>query len=413
MPSEFEPVRIGLIGCGGMGSRHALAVAEMHALGGRAVEIVAICDTDPARRAEIAALIEAACGRRPEEFAEVPALLDCPAVEAVDIVLPTSLHHLTILAALAAGKHVLVEKPLALTVAACTLVVEAAAQSGRVVAVAENFRRIPANRAFGALVRAGAFGPLDVMFVRNFAAPEPPFRPGEAPVCSPDWYRDRSRAGGYHVLEMGVHEADLQGYWFGPVETVTAETRVFPRPGAPRPDASEDMLTAALHFAGGFTSTLAFCSTIRGVEIADRVLVGREAVVTSGAWHAWQEGAILAGDGSRRSAEASVADWLAALPEAERQRLLPRGAWPGRAGPAVATQPLSYGVGLAIHDFARAVRSGTAPEIGPVEARAAVATCCAILESAESGAPVAVAEVLAGRLRAAQAPLDRALGLAD
>ncbi|MFO7309872.1 MAG: Gfo/Idh/MocA family oxidoreductase [Pseudomonadota bacterium] len=229
MSSEFEALRVGLIGCGGMGVRHARAVAEMHQRGCRAVEIVAVCDLDAARRAPIVAMIHEACGKAPAEYETLAALLDDPGVEAVDIVLPTSLHHTAILAALEAGKHVQVEKPLALTVSACDLIVAAAARANRVVAVAENYRRIASNRAIGGLIRAGAFGPLDAMFVRNLASPEPPVQPGGKPVESPLWYRDRTRAGGYHVLEMGVHEADLQHFWFGPVKTVQASTHLFAR----------------------------------------------------------------------------------------------------------------------------------------------------------------------------------------
>lgn len=406
MPAEFDPLPIGLIGCGGMGYRHALAVAEMHELGCNPVRIVAICDTDPARRARVGALIETRCGHRPEEFASTSSLLDHRGIEAVQIVVPTSLHHWLVLAALEAGKHVLVEKPLALTVAACDQIVRAAAQGDRVVAVAENYRRIPGNRAFGALIRSGTLGPLEAMFVRNFAAPDPPVEQGAAPAPSPRWYADRTRAGGYHVMEMGVHEADLQHDWFGPVRRVSARMRSF---GTASPEASEDMLTASLQFDGGFETTLAFCSTIRGFAMADRVLVARDGVATSGAWHAWQGGQILGVDGQRRTVEAMVAAWMASLCDHDRARLFPAGSWV--AGVSEATAPLTYGVGAAIHDFARAVREGGRPEITAELGRIAVATCCAILESAQIEAPVDLDDVLSGAVAAAQRPLNRALGI--
>ncbi len=128
MTTEFEPLRVALIGCGGMGRRHALAVAEMHALGCRPVEIVAVCDADEERRDAIASLIAKASGRAPRQYADYRTVLDQADIDAVDIVLPTSLHHTAILAAIDAGKHVLVEKPLALTVSACDLIVDAASR---------------------------------------------------------------------------------------------------------------------------------------------------------------------------------------------------------------------------------------------------------------------------------------------
>lgn len=409
MPNDFEPLRLGLIGCGGMGLRHALAVADMHAAGCRPVEVVAICDTDAARRARVAALLAERCGRRPLEHAATDALLDDPAVEAVDVVLPTSLHHATVLEALAAGRHVLVEKPLALTVSACDLIVTAAARANRVVASSENYRRLPGNRALAALLRGGTLGPMDTMFVRNFAPPDPPVKRGQVPVASPEWYRDRTHAGGYHAMEMGSHEADLQEFWFGPVETVSAEMRTF---GPTAPEVTEDILTATFRFESGFVSEIAFASTVRGMEMADRMLIGREAVLTSAAWHEWQNGALVLRDGTRLASEDLVADWLAKLDPAERQRLLPEGAWTrGRDG-SVATDPLSYGVGVAIHDFARAARTGTAPEIPAERARRAVALCCAMMESARAGVPVRLEQILSGEIRAAQAALNHAIGVA-
>jgi len=295
---------------------------------------------------------------------------------------------------------------MALTVAACDQIVMAAQQGDRVVAVAENYRRIPANRAMGALIRSGSLGPSEAMFVRNFASPDPPVKPGDPPVSSPRWYADRTHAGGYHVMEMGVHEADLQHDWFGPVRRVSAQMRRF---GAARPDASEDMLTARLEFDGGFESNLAFCSTVRGFEMADRVLVAREGVVTSGAWHAWQDGRIVGSDGQCRSVEEMVSAWMAELSDEDRQRLLPPGSWV--PGVSEGTAPLTYGVGAAIHDFARAVREGGSPEITAEVGRVAVATCCAMLESAHVEGPVDVDDVLSGAIAAAQEPLNRAIGL--
>lgn len=411
MTTEFEPLRVALVGCGGMGRRHAAAVAEMSAMGCRPVEIVAVCDAEPARRDAIAALVTAG-GRAPRHYANFHEVLDQTDVDAVDIVLPTSLHHTAVLAGIAAGKHVLVEKPLALTVSACDLIVDAASRSNTVVAVAENYRRIPHNRALKAMLDAGAFGELDAMFVRNLSSPEPPVQPGEQPSASPRWYRDRTHVGGYHAMEMGVHEADLQSYWFGPIETVSAEMTSFGDAATLEPNASEDMLTASLRFPGGMVTHLSFCSTIRGFEAADRTLIGRNAVITSDSWHAWQNGSIRFAEGAVRSTDEAVREWLASLSDVQRNEWLPAGAWTGVGTGSVATKPLSYGVGVAIYDFARAVRLGRDPEITAEMARRAVATCCAIWESAHLQRPVKVEQVLAGQLRGAQTPINTALGLA-
>lgn len=409
MSSDFEPLRIALIGCGGMGIRHATAIAQMRRLGNCVVEIRALCDSNAEKRTKVANLIETQGGTRPEEFDEIAAVLADPKIEAVTIVLPTALHHGTILAALAAGKHVLVEKPLALTVAACDLVVDAVAETNLVVAVSENYRRIPSNRAIGALIADDRLGRLDTMFVRNLASPEPPVKPGEKLGDSPKWYRDRNLVGGYQVLELGVHEADLQQYWFGDVQTVDARTRVFdPNAGE---SASEDLLTASFGFANGFTTNLSFCSSIWGIDIGDRLLLGQHAVVSSNKWHAWQNGEVRFETGKSVSTETLTSEWIANLSPADRNRMLPDGAFSMGEDGSVATDPLTYGVGVAIHDFADAVREGREPEINAENARRSVAICCAMLESHELGGPVQVNRVLSGEIQSGQRSLNAAIGI--
>lgn len=407
--SPTSPLPLGLIGCGGMGLRHARAVVEMAAKGCRPVEIVAICDADDARRAKVAALIAWTGAMPPHAYARVEDLLADAAVEAVDIVLPTVLHHTMILKALAADKHVLVEKPLALTVAACDLVVEAAKRTNRIVAVAENYRRIASNRAFGALVSSGALGRPETMLVTSFSPAQTEVMVGTERVGAPAWYRDRRQGGGYLVLEMGVHEVDLQRCWFGEIESVVAEVRTFG--GAAETD-TEDMVQASFQFASGFASHVTFCSTIPGVDLAERRLVSSSAFAESRCWHAWQDGAIRHRNGRSEALETVVAEYVRGLDAVTRQQLLPAGAWDETAPRSLWGEPLTYGVGLAIHDFARAVGTGGAPEIPAELGRANVAACHAIRESSEIGAPVRIADVLSGKIAGAQRLLDQSIGLA-
>lgn len=407
MPTS--PLPLGLIGCGGMGLRHARAVVEMAAKGCRPVEIVAICDSDEGRREKVTSLIASMGGRPPRAHARAEDLLADAAVEAVDIVLPTALHHTMILAALAAQKHVLVEKPLALTVAACDLVVEAARRSGRVIAVAENYRRITSNRALGHLVTSGALGRPETMLVTSFSPAETEIMVGTERIGAPAWYRDLRLGGGYLVLEMGVHEADLQRCWFGEIESVSAHVRTF----GERPETTtEDLVQASFQFAGGFTSHVTFCSTIPGVDLAERRLVTDQAFAGSRCWHAWQDGDIRYRDGRSESLDTVVAAYVRELDATERQRVLPSGAWDERARHSLWGAPLTYGVGLAIHDFARAVKTGSTPEVSAEHGRVNVAVCHAIRESSEIGTRVRVADVLSGKTAGAQRLLNAAIGLA-
>lgn len=410
--NDFEPVRMGVIGCGGMGIRHALAVAEMKALGCRPVEIVAICDSDADRRNHLAAMLADKHDIHVEIFADTAALLESARVEAVDIVLPTSMHHELVLDAVAAEKHVLVEKPLALTVAACDVIVNVANRNNRVVAVSENYRRIASNRAMGQKIRSGELGRLDAMFVRNIASNSRASSLRGSQIVPPAWYHDRNRAGGYLALEKGVHEADLQQFWFGEIDTITAGTHIFGSCSSLGANIDDDMLTATLTFKSGFVSHLLFCSAMPGVSIADRLIIGEETLIHSDAWHAWQGGFVRRNDGSQSSLEEMTSAYVKSLASHERDWLFPSGAWDENSSLSSFVEPLTYGVGIAIYDFARAVRLNMQPEITAEMGRVAVATCFAMQESAHLKAPVKLADVLTGKIAGAQLPLNRAIGLA-
>ena len=97
-------------------------------------------------------------------------MLAHPDIAAVDVVTDGSSHHEVATAALAAGKHALVEKPLGITVRACRRIIDAAAQSGAVLATAENYRRDPVNRMVRAVIDAGLLGDPFLMVQTSLAA---------------------------------------------------------------------------------------------------------------------------------------------------------------------------------------------------------------------------------------------------
>ena len=100
----------------------------------------------------------ACSARKPLIFTDLDRMLAHPDVAAVDVVTDGSSHHEIATAALAAGKHALVEKPLGITIRACQRIIDAAEQSGTVLATAENYRRDPVNRMVRAVIDAGILG---------------------------------------------------------------------------------------------------------------------------------------------------------------------------------------------------------------------------------------------------------------
>lgn len=190
MPGSSD-LRIAVLGSGMMGRRHLEALAGIP--GVRAVT-----------RAE-----------RP--YASLPAgdaceaLLGDPAIDAVDICLPTSLHPWAVERAIANGKHVLCEKPLAPTVEGCRQTVALAGSSGRVFMVAHVVRFFPAYRELLRRVRGGSSGSLVSLHLRRESG-----RPRWAP-----WLLDETRSGG-GVLDLLVHDFDQSIALAGAPDLITA-----------------------------------------------------------------------------------------------------------------------------------------------------------------------------------------------
>ena len=138
-------------------------------------------------------------------------LLANPDVEAVDICLPTHLHSSVAIDALRAGKHTLVEKPMALDGAAADEMLSAATQSGKVLMVGQVLRFFPAYRAMADAIASGEFGAVrSALFRRRCAAP-----------FWSQWLADPSRSGG-GVFDLLIHDVDFAVHMFGKPAKVSA-----------------------------------------------------------------------------------------------------------------------------------------------------------------------------------------------
>lgn len=202
-------LKLGVIGCGGFG---LFALQQFTQVPG--VTLVGMAGTHrPAARA-------AAARFGVENVDEVDRLLERDDVDLVYISTPPFLHHPQALAALQAGKHVIVEKPLALTVAQADELLEAARAADRLLVANLMQPYNPLIRAVGGLVSGGVLGELLYGNFENLASDEN--------LPADHWFWDRSRSGGIFV-EHGVHFFDLFAGWFGPGRVETAQVGV--RPG--------------------------------------------------------------------------------------------------------------------------------------------------------------------------------------
>jgi predicted dehydrogenase len=127
-----KPLGLAIVGVGWAGSRHAEAIAELSAIAG-SIEISCFIDNDPAHLQETASKFEVQT-----TYTTLAAALDDPNVDAVDIATPHALHELMTIQAVEAGKHVIVEKPMAMNVDEATRMIRAAESNGVRLYVAAN-----------------------------------------------------------------------------------------------------------------------------------------------------------------------------------------------------------------------------------------------------------------------------------
>lgn len=170
-------------------------------------------------------------------------LLDDPVVEGVLIATSHASHRPLVEAAAAAGKHVFVEKPLALRTGDGIACVEAAAAAGVALQVGHQRRRATANRRIKTMIDAGELGDLQVLEA-NLSLPSAAKMPPEAWR----WNVDESPLGS--MTSLGVHHLDTMTYLAGPVRSVFTHTR----PGRHSP--IDEVSALILEFESGAIGTL-------------------------------------------------------------------------------------------------------------------------------------------------------------
>jgi len=190
-----SPTRLGIVGAGAIVQVAHLPVLRKT----RSVDLAALCDSDLAKARALAER-----SGIPNVYDDFEDLLQHEQLDAVLIATPNHLHESHILAALSAGLHVLVEKPLALSSAAAQRIIRAAEKRGRVVMVGMTHRYRPDVQAVRSFVQAGELGEITSVRASWHLA-----RPARAQL---GWREKRSEAGGGAMLDLGLTLLDL-GIW--------------------------------------------------------------------------------------------------------------------------------------------------------------------------------------------------------
>ncbi|MFM8322575.1 MAG: Gfo/Idh/MocA family protein [Chloroflexota bacterium] len=222
-------MRVGIAGTGFMGTAHAQGWAETEA------RIVGFVAETPGEAGGLAGQYGA------RVYPSLEAML--PDVDVVDICTPTHLHYEQALLAAQAGKHIICEKPLALTVAQGQAMIAACRKAGVRMLVAHVVRFFPEYAQARQIAASGQIGRLGVIRLARGS-----YRP-KKPVGN--WFLDEAKSGGL-ILDLMIHDFDYARWVAGEVESVYAK-----KVSAAHPEAERDYALAILKHRSGALSHIA------------------------------------------------------------------------------------------------------------------------------------------------------------
>lgn len=339
----------GIVGCGMISQFHAKAIADI-----KGAKLVACCDT----RAESADKFAAANGCK--SYHSLDDMLADKAVDIVTIATPSGLHMAPAVAAAKAGKHVIVEKPLEVTLKKCDRIIRECEKNGVQLGTVFPSRFHDSSVKLKRAIEGGRFGRLTIgdAYVKWFRT--------QQYYDSGPWRGTWALDGGGALMNQAIHSVDLLTWLMGPVKEVCAQTALLIHERIE----VEDAVVATLRFANGAlgvieATTAAYPGYLKRIEI-----------------HGSEGSAVLE--------EEDLKTWDFAKPTKEDKSILAdmkksKSSGGGASDPAAIGH---HGHTIQFTDMLEAIRKKRAPAIDGHEGRRSVEVIQAIYKSAESGGKV-------------------------
>jgi predicted dehydrogenase len=227
-----QRLRVGLLGCGGIGARHATAAGVLK----DEMQLVACCGRSENKVREFALRFGA------EPFTDLRRMLDSQ-IDLLIVALPPFAHTGQVEQAVVAGTHVLVEKPIALDMTRARSMVDAAAKAGVVAACGFMYRFGAAVKRWDRAASDGESGRVG-LFTGQF----------HCNALHSDWWRERAKSGG-QMVEQLIHIVDLARHHLGEPQSVYARTVNFFHRDVAGYD-SDDVSAIVLGYADGRVAVL-------------------------------------------------------------------------------------------------------------------------------------------------------------
>ncbi|MFO0906387.1 MAG: Gfo/Idh/MocA family oxidoreductase [Pirellulales bacterium] len=344
-------IGFGLIGCGMIAKFHSKAIADI-----RGAKVVGCFDTFPASADRLAG--EIGC----TAYHDLEKMLANPEIEVVTICTPSGAHMEPAVMAAEAGKHVIVEKPLEITLSRCDAIIKACDKAGVTLSAIFPSRFHESSQLLKAAVDGGRFGRLTVgdAYVKWFRT--------QQYYDSGAWRGTWKFDGGGALMNQAIHSVDLLTWLMGPVVELSAYTATL----AHERIEVEDVAMATLKFANGAlgvieATTAAFPGALKRIEI-----------------HGSEGSAVIE--------EESLKTWAFAKQTKRDEALLAKLTDKTKTGGG-ASDPSAighHGHMLQFRDVLDAIKKGRKPLIDGPEGRRSVEIILAIYKAAETGKSIAL-----------------------
>lgn len=328
----------------GVGKNHVAAAAANPNVG-----YLAICDIDEKRLEEVGKQYPQAV-----RYNTFEAMLEDSNIDIVSVALPSGLHAEYAVKALEAGKHVLCEKPIDITVEKALTIEEARIRTGKKVGVIFQNRNNPVIRETKKAVEAGALGKLILgTFAVKWYRDQPYYDAG-------GWRGTWAMDGGGSLMNQAVHTVDLMQWLMGDVESVQGMYTI-----ANHNIETEDLTASLIRFKNGATATFVSttcCNPNRGTYVQ---VYGADGCIE------------LNGD--------TIDAWKVKGITPEEEKAMQEKYADGGAAAVAADPTLVRGHASQVNDMIDAVLQDRDPQVGPMEAIKAVRIINAVYESSRTG----------------------------
>lgn len=338
-------VGFGIIGCGVISDFHARAIGDV-----RGAKLVACFSRTKNSADQFAKKHQITAHADLEEF------LADPEIDIVSICTPSGAHMEPAVAAAKAGKHVIVEKPLEITLKRCDKIIETCAENGVLLSTIFPSRFHRSSVALKLAVEQGRFGRLTLAdaYVKWYRTQEY--------YDSGQWRGTWDLDGGGALMNQAIHSVDLLTWLMGPIAEISAQTATL----AHSRIEVEDVATASLRFENGALGVIE---------------------ATTAAFPGWAKKIEIHGSkGSAAIEEEDIKVWQFATMNADDENLLAE--LSGKTNAGGASDPSAIGHAGHTHQFEdviKSIKNKTAPAIDGHEGRRSVEVILAIYQAADTG----------------------------